>query len=312
MNLGYACINKTLSEQSKKHRITTNRTMVRKTFQTKGLPYASELFLQNSLDLQKILHWNLKHNIKFFRVSSQIVSWASEYPLPSLPGYSEIEEVLFDCGLFAEEHGIRITTHPDHFVKLASPKEDVVANAIRDLEIHGEIFDLLCLPRSPYAKSNIHGGAAYGDKPFALDNFCRNFDRLPDSVKSRLTVENDDRPSLYSVKDLYESVYKRLGTPIVFDYHHHKFNTGGLSEQEALELAMSTWGDVKPVVHYSQSRSIEHNDPKIKDNAHSDSYWTPVNSYGHDIDVMLECKHKELGLFAMRKLLSENNLTPLP
>lgn len=312
MNLGYACINKTLSEQSKKHRITTNRTMVRKTFQTKGLPYASELFLQNSLDLQKILHWNLKHNIKFFRVSSQIVSWASEYPLPSLPGYSEIEEVLFDCGLFAEEHGIRITTHPDHFVKLASPKEDVVANAIRDLEIHGEIFDLLCLPRSPYAKINIHVGAAYGDKPFALDNFCRNFDRLPDSVKSRLTVENDDRPSLYSVKDLYESVYKRLGTPIVFDYHHHKFNTGGLSEQEALELAMSTWGDVKPVVHYSQSRSIEHNDPKIKDNAHSDSYWTPVNSYGHDIDVMLECKHKELGLFAMRKLLSENNLTPLP
>ena len=312
MNLGYACINKTLSEQSKKHRITTNRTMVRKTFQTKGLPYASELFLQNSLDLQKILHWNLMHNIKFFRVSSQIVSWASEYPLPSLPGYSEIEEVLFDCGLFAEEHGIRITTHPDHFVKLASPKEDVVANAIRDLEIHGEIFDLLCLPRSPYAKINIHVGAAYGDKPFALDNFCRNFDRLPDSVKSRLTVENDDRPSLYSVKDLYESVYKRLGTPIVFDYHHHKFNTGGLSEQEALELAMSTWGDVKPVVHYSQSRSIEHNDPKIKDNAHSDSYWTPVNSYGHDIDVMLECKHKELGLFAMRKLLSENNLTPLP
>ena len=309
MKLGYACINKTLSEQSKKHRITTNRTMIRKTFQAKGLPYASELFLQNSLDLQKILRWNLKHNIKFFRVSSQIVSWASEYLLPSLPGYSEIEEVLFDCGLFAEEHGIRITTPPDHFVKLASPKEDVVSNAIRDLEIHGEIFDLLCLPRSPYAKINIHVGAAYGDKPFALDNFCRNFDRLPDSVKSRLTVENDDRPSLYSVKDLYESVYKRLGTPIVFDYHHHKFNTGGLSEQEALELAMSTWGDVKPVVHYSQSRSIEHNDPKIKDNAHSDSYWTPVNSYGHDIDVMLECKHKELGLFAMRKLLSENNLT---
>jgi UV DNA damage endonuclease len=139
----------------------------------------------------------------------------------------------------------------------------------------------------------------------ALENFCRNFDRLPDSVKSRLTVENDDKASLYSAHELYEQVYKRIGTPIVFDYHHHKFNTGGLSEREALELSASTWGDITPVVHYSQSRSVEHNDPKIRANAHSDSYWTPVDSHGLDLDVMLECKHKELGLFKMRELLGK-------
>ena len=202
---------------------------------------------------------------------------------------------------------MRVTSHPDHFVKLASPNEDVVRNSIRDLEIHGEIFDLLCLPRTHYAKLNIHVGAAYGDKASALDNFCRNFHRLSDAVKSRLTIENDDRASLYSAHDLYESVYKRLGTPIVFDYHHHKFNTGSLTEREALELSLSTWGDVTPVTHYSQSRSIEHNDPKIKANAHSDSYWEPVELYGHDFDVMLECKHKEIGLFKMRELLSEKN-----
>ena len=307
MKLGYACINKGLSEQPKSKRITTNRTMRRATFEEKGLAYASEVFLQNSHDLMKILQWNEQHNIKFFRLSSQIVSWASSYLLPSLPDYSKIEEVLFECGLYIEEHGMRITTHPDHFVKLASPKEDVVGNAIRDLEIHGELFDLLCLPRTHHAKINIHVGAAYGDKPMALDNFCRNFHRLSDAVKSRLTVENDDRASLYSAHDLYESVYKRLGTPIVFDYHHHKFNTGGLSEKEALELSLSTWGDVTPVTHYSQSRSIEHNDPKIRDNAHSDSYWEPVELYGHDFDVMLECKHKEIGLLKMRELLSEKN-----
>ena len=305
MNLGYACINKTLSEQPKTKRITTNRTMRRATFEEKGLAYASEVFLQNSHDLMKILQWNEKHNIKFFRLSSQIVSWASSYLLPSLPDYSKIEEVLFECGLYIEEHGMRVTTHPDHFVKLASPKEGVVDNAIRDLEIHGELFDLLCLPRTHHAKINIHVGAAYGDKPMALDNFCRNFHRLSDAVKSRLTVENDDKASLYSAHDLYESVYKRLGTPIVFDYHHHKFNTSGLTEQEALELSISTWKDVTPVTHYSQSRSVEYNDPKIRDNAHSDSYWEPVNNYGHDIDVMLECKHKEIGLFKMRELLSE-------
>ena len=305
MKLGYACINKGLSEQPKTKRITTNRTMRKATFDEKGLPYASEIFLQNSKDLLKILQWNEKHNIKFFRLSSQIVSWASSYLLPSLPDYSKIEEVLFECGLYIEEHGMRVTTHPDHFVKLASPKEGVVDNAIRDLEIHGELFDLLCLPRTHHAKINIHVGAAYGDKPMALDNFCRNFHRLSDAVKSRLTVENDDKASLYSAHDLYESVYKRLGTPIVFDYHHHKFNTSDLTEQEALELSISTWKDATPVTHYSQSRSVEHNDPKIRDNAHSDSYWEPVNNYGHDIDVMLECKHKEIGLFKMRELLSE-------
>ena len=164
---------------------------------------------------------------------------------------------------------------------------------------------MIGLPRTPYAKLNIHVGAAYGDKPFALDNFCRNFERLPDNVRSRLTVENDDKASLYSTIELYEDVYKRIGTPIVFDYHHHKFCTGGQDEEEALLTACMTWGDIKPVVHYSQSRSVEHNDPKIRENAHSDSYWTPIELYNLDLDVMLECKHKEFGLFKMQELMSE-------
>ena len=123
-------------------------------------------------------------------------------------------------------------------------------------------------------------------------------------MRSRLTVENDDRASLYSTLDLME-VYKRVGTPIVHDLHHHGFCTGGLSNADALALAVSTWGDTTPVVHYSQSRAVEHNDTSIKANAHSDSYWLPVDTYGHDVDVMLECKHKELGLFKMRELLGK-------
>ncbi len=304
MKLGYACINKGLSEQPKSKRITTNRTFRKATFEEKGLPYASEIFLQNSRDLLKILQWNEQHNIKFFRLSSQIVSWASEYRLADLPDYEEIEKVLFQCGLFIEEHGMRITAHPDHFVKLSSPSEQVVANSIRDLEVHGEVFDLLCLPRNHYAKLNIHIGASYGDKAKAMDTFCRNFERLTDAVRSRLTIENDDRPSLYSTRDLME-VHKRLGTPIVHDFHHHTFNTGGLSNPDALALAVTTWGGTTPVTHYSQSRSTEHNDPSIKANAHSDSYWSSVDTYGHDVDVMLECKHKELGLFKMRELLNK-------
>ena len=58
----------------------------------------------------------------------------------------------------------------------------------------------------------------------AMDRFCKNFERLSESVQGRLTVENDDKESMYSVKDLMY-IHERIGIPIVFDYHHHKFNT---------------------------------------------------------------------------------------
>jgi len=311
-NLGYACINMSLSYPREwggkprgTERVTTNRSMIRKTFDQRGISYASELGLQNVKDLETIVDWNEANNIKFYRLSSDIFPWASEYQLEELPDFDKIQDILERVGNKAKRYGQRLTTHPGPFNKLTSPKESVIQNTITDLENHGRLFDLLGLPRSAYAKINIHVGAHYNNKPMAVDNFCRNFERLSDSVQSRLTVENDDKASLYSTIELYEDVYKRIGTPIVFDYHHHKFCTGGQDEEEALLTACMTWGDIKPVVHYSQSRSVEHNDPKIRENAHSDSYWTPIELYNLDLDVMLECKHKEFGLFKMQELMSE-------
>ena len=124
-----------------------------------------------------------------------------------------------------------------------------------------------------------------------MDRFCKNFEKLPDSVRTRLVVENDDKASMYSVKDLMY-LHERVGIPITFDYHHHKFNTGGLSEQEALELAMSTWGDIKPVVHYSESRILE--EEGVKPQAHSDYIYSEINTYGHSLDIEVEAKMKEL------------------
>ena len=228
-------------------------------------------------------------------MSSDLVPWASEFDMEDLPDIDEMKEVLSRAGRYALDIGQRLTSHPGQFNVLCSPSEHVVNRCITDLTIHGIIFDWLEQPRSPQANINILLGGAYGDKESAMKRWCENYLRLPDSVKTRLTVENDDKASMYSVVDLYEGVYKRTGVPIVFDFHHHKFCTGGLSEEDALEVALSTWPtDVKPVVHYSESRSDEFEDPKIKPQAHSDYVINKINTYGNDVDVMIEAKAKEL------------------
>jgi UV DNA damage endonuclease len=304
-NFGYACINQGFSTRPKSKRITTNRTMIKRTFHERGIVYASELALQNLRDLRKILEWNLANDIYFYRLSSDIIPWASEYDLQDMPNYGAIHAAALSAGNFARLHNMRLTSHPGPFNKLASPKERVYQLTATDLTVHADLFDLIGLPRTPYAKLNIHVGAAYGDKPFALDNFCRNFERLPESVRSRLTVENDDKASLYSTRELYDGVYKRIGIPIVFDYHHHMLHPGDQSEQDALELALSTWGDIKPVVHYAESRSLEYGNPKIKPQAHSDRIVRPFDDYGHDLDVMIEAKHKELALLEYRDIMNK-------
>jgi UV DNA damage endonuclease len=295
MNIGYACINMTLGEQTPK--ITTNRSMVKKTFTQKGISYASELALQNSRDLFEIIKWNVKNGIKLFRISSDMLPWASEYNVEDMPDFTKISNILKGCGNYAKENGVRLTSHPGPFNVLVSPNPKVVDNTIRDLELHGKLFDLLGLELSPYNKINIHCNGVYGDKISAMDRFCANFEKLSESVRKRLTVENDDKASMYSVADLMY-IHHKIGIPIVFDYHHHQFCTGGLSERQALLLATSTWrkSGVTPVVHYSESKALHESDVKIKPQAHSDYITALPDTHRMSVDIMVEAKAKELAI----------------
>ena len=300
MNIGYACINMQLSSQ--KPKVYTGRSMIKRTFKARGIEYASELGLQNCKDLFEIVKWNNENGFPFFRITSNLFPWSSEYKLEDMPDYFEIGSTLANVGKYVADNNMRITSHPGPFNVLTSPHPHVVDNCINDLSTHGEVFDMMGLSRTPYNKINIHIGGAYGDKESAMARFCTNFVRLPDSVKSRLTVENDDKATMYSVRDSYDGVYKVIGIPIVFDYHHHQFCTGDLTEQKALELAIKTWGDIKPVVHYSESRRDEKKDDTIRVQAHSDYVYEKIETYGHDIDIMIEAKHKELAVQRYREL----------
>jgi UV DNA damage endonuclease len=293
---GYACINETL----KKEGVTTNRSLKKATLEKKGLEYCSDLAVQNIRDLEKYLHWNHENNIHVFRMSSNMIPWGNKVEWFNFKDFSEIKETFQRCGEFAYKNNMRLTMHPGQYCILTSPHQHVIDNSVSDLQMHSDIMDLMGLSQTPYNKINIHMGASYGDKESAIKTFIKNFNKLPDAIKARLTIENDDKGNMFSTKELFEGIYKNANIPIVFDYHHHRFCTGGQSEEEALRLAVSTWGDIKPIVHYSESKALNES-LKVKLQAHSDYYLNKVETYGLDLDIMMECKAKELAVMKYKK-----------
>lgn len=281
MNLGYACINMSLADEG----ITTNRGMIRRTFLEKGVQYASQLALQNVQALLKVLQWNVDHGIKVFRITSDLFPWASEYKLEEMPDFSEIRSLLEEAGKLP----IRVSTHPGPFNKVAGTGA-TLKNTIKDLEIHSQLFDLMGLSPSHWNKINIHVGGAYGDKEETIRRFAQNFRLLSQGLQKRITVENDDKPGLYTVAEL-KPLYEATGIPIVFDYFHHRLHPGLQNEEEAFLMAYDTW-DVRPIFHYSSSRK-EKEDSTAKREAHSDYVHEEISTYGKDVDIVLETKMKE-------------------
>ena len=323
---GYCCINMELGKQG----IRTGRTMIQRKFEEGGLQLASDISLENAMDLLPILQWNEERGIKLFRIGSEIFPRWNHYKLEDLPEIDLIADILREAGDYAREHGHRLTTHPGPSNILGSPDPVVVDNTIVSLERHSQMFDLLGYDNAtPDNLINIHIGATYGDKPNTIARWLRNFDQLSDRLKARLVVENDDKASMYSVRDLYEMIHKQVGIPVTFDYWHHKFNTGDLSEQEAFFMARETYEKhgVTQCTHYSESRRKEYQTmlteaaaqhgiefdelaewpsfakiykdfSKIKEQAHSDFILELPNTYDVDnLDIEVEAKAKEQALY---------------
>ena len=304
-NYGYCCINTTL--RTEKPTITTNRNMIKRTYAEKGIVYASELALQNVKDLVKIINWNNQNGVKLFRISSDMFPWMSEYEISDLPDYDKIKNVLKGAGKIAMDNGQRLTFHPGPFDVLASLTQRVVDKCIIDLNKHGEIMDLLGLPRDHSAPINIHVNTTQGGKNEAMQRFCDNFYLLDASVRKRLVVENDDKESQYTTEDLYQGVYNKTGVPITFDYHHHWCHPGELTQEEALKLASTTWPTgIKQLVHYSSCQMIHEDDTQTNKRAHSDYIYEFIDTYGLSLDVELEAKAKEL---ALKKYVKQYQLT---
>eukprot|EP00879_Flechtneria_rotunda_P013830 GHRR01014443.1.p1 GENE.GHRR01014443.1~~GHRR01014443.1.p1 ORF type:complete len:1060 (+),score=468.43 GHRR01014443.1:1060-4239(+) len=264
-NLGYACLCMTMRQYD----VFNSRDCVKKTRDAAdGLAKVSQLALANARDLVPLILWNEAHGIRLFRLSSCILPWMTSYKPEELADWLDIQRALRAAGDLAKTLGHRLTFHPSEYCKIAGEREAWVTQSVQELEVHSRIFDEMgFLPATPFNKINIHVGGTYGgDKEATLRRFSAVVnERLSPNCKARLTVENDDRASQYSVADL-QLVHQLTGIPIVFDFHHWKFCQGGQTQEEAFLSALATWpAGVRPIVHWSESPE----EPGKRRSAHS-------------------------------------------
>ncbi len=291
MRIGYPCLNRSVG-------CTPSRTF-------RLASYAAERLAETvrwNLDcLERILEFNRGNGLLFFRVTSDLVPFAS-HPVCAFPWFDEFAPRFAALGKFIRRSGMRISMHPDQFTLINSPGEGIFARSAAELAYHARVLDLLGLDLK--AKIQIHAGGAYGDKPASLDRFCRRFEKLDRSIRRRLAVENDDR--LYHLADCLE-ISRRTGVPVLFDSFHHQLNNRGEDLATALAMAAATWGkkDGPPMVDYSSQKKGERAGSHAEsiDLRHFARFIAAAG--GLDLDIMLEIKDKEKSALRARRYLAK-------
>ena len=242
IRLGLCCI---FRDEPIKFR-TTTATAIKRLSSRDGRKRLAGLCVENAAALMSALQFCAANGIGCFRVNSQILPLKTHpevgYDVEELPGGQQIIEQFRECGRFARKAGLRITFHPDQFVVLNSPRPDVVASSIQEIEYQAEVAQWIGAD-----VINIHAGGAYGDKAAALERFAKSLARLSKAARKLLTVENDDKS--YTPADLLP-VCKAEGVPLVYDVHHHRCNPDGMSVEQATRKALATWNR-EPLFHVS-------------------------------------------------------------
>ncbi|KAM5344747.1 hypothetical protein ACJ41O_010609 [Fusarium nematophilum] len=270
----------------------------------RGQKFVQELGLSNARDIVKMIRWNHKYGIKFMRLSSEMFPFASheEHGYKLAPFAAE---VLAEAGRVAAELGHRLTTHPGQFTQIGSPRKEVVAAAIRDLEYHDEMLSLLKLPEQMDrdAVMILHMGGVYGDKAATLDRFRENYARLSDGVKRRLVLENDD--VAWSVHDLLP-VCEELNIPLVLDYHHHNIifdpslREGTKDVIGLYDRIKKTWTrkGITQKMHYSEQTAGAITPRERRKHSARVKTLPPCDPH---MDLMIEAKDKEQAVFELMR-----------
>lgn len=289
MKIGYPCINRSL-------RCRGNHTFRLKSYSHERM---ADCVTNNLNCLMEMLRYNRQHDMLFFRVSSDLIPFAS-HPVCDYP-WPEIHQKQFrEIGEFIQMNHIRISMHPDQFTLINSIREDVFLRSVKELEYHARVLDLLKLDHT--AKIQIHVGGVYNDRSTSLKRFINRFDMLGSSIKNRLVIENDDR--LFPLKDCLH-LHRETGIPVLFDVFHHRLFNHNEEIPHALESCQSTWGKTDGILMVDYSS----NQPGARPGTHAQSL-DPVDfnefilrSHTSDFDLMLEIKDKEKSVLKAIELL---------
>ena len=293
MRFGLCCLFK---QEKISFRTTTAKTLFAMN-RSEQLLKLSGICLDNARNLLCAVHACHELGIGAFRIMSPLFPRMTHpevgYGLRELPDGDAIRQLLGATRIFARQHDLRLSFHPDQFVVLSSPHPAVVASSILELEYQAYLAEEVGAD-----VINIHAGGVYGDKLVALERFCQVFSDLPEAIRTRLTLENDDQS--YTMRDLLP-ICARLSIPLVYDVHHHRCNPDGLSIDEATQLAAETWEMTgrEQYCHLSSPRAgWAAGDPKPHAD-YIDLADVPACWLGRTMTVDIEAKAKELAVVTL-------------
>lgn len=293
--IGYACVNTSICA-------TTNKTCRLYNCSDTVL---RDLIASNLDGMKRIVQWNIEKYIMLYRISSVVIPYAS-HEANKIRWWDEYKDNIMDIGKIIKNSGMRVSMHPGQYVNINSPDKGVIDFSIKELEYHAKFMDLLGLDNTH--RIVLHIGGAYGDKKSSIKRFIDVYNTLSDSIKSRLTIENDDKT--YNVWDVL-GVSSTIGIPVIFDILHHQVNHRGQERDKdikfILEQCFSTWNKNTgiPKIHFSTQR------PGAKYGVHADAvdinmlmgiYLEFIN---YDFDIMLETKDKDKSVMRAMKILED-------
>ena len=284
MRIGYPCINRSIgcTPSSTFRLVSFSDERLRKTVKA------------NLICLLKILSYNADNGMLFFRITSDMVPFAS-HPVCTFPWQKHFTDELGTIGEFIRFHRFRISMHPDQFVLLSAPDPGVLERSIADLIYQVQVLDLMDLDTT--AKLQIHVGGVYMNKTASVERFIKNYDRLDDSIRQRLIIENDER--LYTISDCL-AIHERTGIPVLFDTFHHTINNNGERTGNLFAPLKDTWKrhDGIPMVDYSSQQPGKRAGAHAESIDRNDFLSFLQSTVPFDMDIMLEIKDKEKSALA--------------
>ncbi len=296
IRLGYACISETISNT------TSSSTYTYTSYsQEKNNKKLDQIIVSNFLALEKILIYNIRNNIHFYRLSSNIIPLATKKDV-NIEYINKYQKYYDKIGKLINENNLRVDFHPNQYCVLNSVNKEVVQNSIEILIYH---YNLLKAFNIKDKTLILHIGSNAFGKDKSLTRFINNFKKLPKYIQETIVVENDDK--IFTVEDcLY--LNKKIGVPICFDFHHNFCNKSNFNYEDIVK----SFKNKKVKMHFSSPKNKTKKDIRShNDYIDSDSFidfLESIKNLDTDIDIMIEAKKKDEAMFKLiRELKYKTN-----